>query len=147
MVVLEGRGQTARQRVYCSGNELPGHKTVFNHTSSNWLRERPRHGVQIEVAGGAEYAAGDLAHTAVVGLAKTGLIGSASDVRRVEVMRLALGYPVPTHSRKAIVGAARTWLEERGVTILGRFAEWAYLNSDECLARGMEIGDALVEAN
>jgi len=31
----------------------------------------------------------------------------------------------------------------RGV---GRFAEWAYINADEALARGMEIGGGLVRA-
>jgi len=57
-----------------------------------------------------------------------------------------LGYPVPTHARAATMSRVRAWLDERGITIAGRFAEWAYINSDEALARGMETGDALVRA-
>ena len=52
---MEGRAQVARQRVYCAGQELPGHKVVFNNTSSTWLREQPRHGILVEVAGGKEH--------------------------------------------------------------------------------------------
>jgi len=146
MVVLESRGKLDRQRVYCGGNELPGHKVVFNHTSSTWLRERPRHGILIEVARGKEHDPAILAQNAVAGLIAIGLIGKASEVRRVEVTRLALGYPVPTHARAATMSRVRAWLDERGITIAGRFAEWAYINSDEALARGMETGDALVRA-
>lgn len=146
MVVLDGRGKLDRQRVYCAGNELPGHKVVFNHTSSTWLREKPRHGILIEVAGGKEHDPAILALSAVADLVATGLIGGASEVRRVEVTRLTLGYPVPTHARAATMSMVRAWLDERGIAIAGRFAEWAYINADEALARGMEIGDALVKA-
>jgi protoporphyrinogen oxidase len=146
MVVLEGRGQLARQRVYCAGKELPGHKVIFNNTSSAWLREKPRHGVLIEVAGGNEHDPAVLAQSAVTSLVATGLIGRASEVRRVEVMRLGLGYPVPTHARASTLRSVRAWLGQQGIAIAGRFAEWAYINADEALARGMEVGDALVGA-
>ena len=46
-------------------------------------------------------------------------------------------------ARAATVSKVRAWLEEHGIAIAGRFAEWAYINSDEALARGMEIGDTL----
>ena len=146
MVVLEGRGRLDRQRVYSAGNELPGHKLVFNNTSSTWLRENSRHGILIEVAGGRVYDSAILASRAVADLVATGLIGGASEVRRVESFRLSLGYPVPTHARAATINMVRAWLGERGIVIAGRFAEWAYINADEALARGLEIGDALVQA-
>ena len=146
MVALEGRGKLDRQRVYCAGNELPGHKLVFNNTSSTWLRERPRHGILIEAAGGKEHDPATLARSAVADLVATGLIGTASEVRRVEVMRLALGYPVPTHARSATMSKVRAWLDQQGIAIAGRFAEWAYINADEALARGMELGEALARA-
>lgn len=147
MVVLESQGRLDRQRVYNAGNELPGHKVVFNNTSSTWLREKPRHGVLIEVAGGRAYDSAILARRAVADLVATGLIGGASEVRRVESFGLSLGYPVPTHARAATIGMARAWLDERGIAIVGRFAEWAYINADEALARGLEIGGALVRAD
>ena len=145
MLVLEGRGQIDRQRVYCAGEELPGHKVVFNHTSSTWLRERPRHGILIEVAGGHEHDPATLTRRAIEGLSQTGLIERTSQVRRVEVIRLGLGYPVPTHSRASTIHSVRRWLEEQGIAIAGRFAEWAYINADEALARGMKIGEAFLK--
>jgi hypothetical protein len=52
---------------------------------------------------------------------------------------------VPTHARAATLRSVRAWLAELDIAIAGRFAEWAYINSDEALARGMDIGNALVE--
>lgn len=143
MVVLEGRGQVGRQRVYCAGDELSGHKTVFNNTSSTWLREQPRHGILMEVAGGRAYDPATLARDTVAGLVRTGLIGRASEVRRTDVVRLPLGYPVPTHASAPTIRAVRAWLEDQGIAIAGRFAEWAYINADEALARGVAIGEQL----
>lgn len=145
MVVLEGRGQLTRQRIYCAGNELPGHKVVFNNTSSVWLREMPRHGILVEVAGGKKYDPEILAERTVTDLVATGLIDRVSAVRRVEVTHLELGYPVPTHARASTLRGVRAWLGEQGIAIAGRFAEWAYINADEALARGMAIGDTLVD--
>lgn len=146
MVVLEGCGRVDRQRVYCAGQELPGHKLVFNHTSSAWLRDRPRHGILLEVAGGRQQPPDSLARCAVDGLVATGLVGSASEVRRVEIVRLALGYPVPTHARTAAIDQVRAWLAQHDISIVGRFAEWAYINADEALARGLRTGAALIRA-
>ena len=145
MVVLEGRGQVARQRVYCAGEELSGHKTVFNNTSSTWLREQPRHGILVEVAGARDYDPATLARDAVAGLARVGMVDRVSDVRRAEVTRLGLGYPVPTHTRAPTMRAVRSWLGEQGIAIAGRFAEWAYINADEALARGLAVGEQLVD--
>lgn len=146
MVVLEGQGRLDRQRVYSAGVELPGHKLVFNHTSSNWLRDRPRHGLLLEVAGGRQPPADILARDTVDGLVAMGLIEAASDVRRVDIVRLPLGYPVPTHARTAIMDVARAWLAEHDIVIAGRFAEWAYINADEALARGLKTGAELARA-
>jgi protoporphyrinogen oxidase len=147
MVVLEGQGQVERQRVYCAGNELPGHKTVFNNTSSTWLRQQSRHGILIEVAGNKAHDAAALTESTIDGLAKTGLISHASEVRRVEVMQIPFGYPVPTHNRASTVRKVREWLGQQGISIAGRFAEWAYINADEALTRGLAIGETLAEAD
>lgn len=143
MVVLEGRGPLDRQRVYCAGPQMPGHKVVLNNTSSPWLRQQPRHGIQVEVAGHGPAPPGDLAGRVIAGLIRLGLIGGSAEVRRIEVRRLELGYPIPTHARAAIVAQARSWLDSHGIRLAGRFAEWAYINSDEALRRGLRTGQAL----
>lgn len=143
MVVLEGRGPLDRQRVYCAGPEMLGHKIVLNHTSSRWLREQPRHGIEVEVASRPGMAVEQVKRDVVGGLCSLGLI-KLSDVRRVELRRLELGYPVPTHDRCQIIREVRAWLGARDILLSGRFAEWAYINADEALNRGMDLGRALL---
>jgi UDP-galactopyranose mutase len=72
-----------------------------------------------------------------------GVIAGAHEVRRTEVVRLPLGYPVPTHARMQVMSELRAWLEERDIHLAGRFAEWAYINSDEALHRGLATGERL----
>ncbi len=142
MVVLEGRGPVHRQRVYCPERAMPGHKIVLNHTSSAWLRDLPRHGIQVEVAG----PSADprlLGQEVVAGLTRLGLITGPGEVRRVEVLRLEHGYPAPTHERDAIMRKIRAWLAAHGISLAGRFAEWAYINADEALSRGLALGRRL----
>jgi protoporphyrinogen oxidase len=143
MLVLEGRGQMDRQRVYSPDPTIPGHKIVLNHTSSRWLRDRPRHGIQVEVAGGRPRDPARLAEEVVAGLARIGVIGGPGDVRSAEVLTLDFGYPAPTHARDAIMRDVRAWMAARGIALAGRFAEWAYVNSDEALSRGLRLGQSL----
>lgn len=144
MVILEGRAPTDRQRVYCPDPDLPGHKIILNHTSSQWLRHQPRHGIQIEVSGVRKHGA-DLIKCTTENLQRIGLIGSQSDIRRAKRVHLQYGYPAPTHARDRVIGEARSWLADRGIHICGRFAEWAYINADEALARGLAIGRMLAD--
>jgi len=143
MAVVGHPVDTAVQRVYCADVDCPAHKLVINHNSSPALRARPRHGIQAEVslAGGGPPA--DLEARVVASLAKIGLIREARDVIATRVMRIARGYPVPTHDRDAIVARAAAWLEAHGIHSVGRFGEWAYINSDEALHRGLTLGRRL----
>jgi UDP-galactopyranose mutase len=142
MVALEGRGPMERQRIYCPDADMPGHKIVLNHTSSNWLRGCARHGIQVEVSGAARPPE-KLVDRVVENLVRIGLIGNAGEVRRAEVIKLAHGYPAPTHARDRVIRDVRDWLAARGIYICGRFAEWAYINADEALARGLNLGQRL----
>jgi protoporphyrinogen oxidase len=146
MVVMEGQLATTRQRVYCPDPQMPGHKIVLNHTSSNWLRALPRHGIEVEVAGTMNSNDPELGRRVVGDLLRIGLIGAADRVQRIEVRRLAYGYPVPTHSRTAAINSARAWLAQHDIHLGGRFAEWAYINSDEALHRGLCLGEDLARA-
>jgi UDP-galactopyranose mutase len=143
MLVLEGRGPMDRQRVYCCDPAIPGHKIVLNHTSSRWLRDCPRHGIQVEVAGDAGRDPRRLVDDVIAGLMEIGLIGGRAEIRAAETLRLDFGYPVPTHARDRIMRDARDWLADRGILLAGRFAEWAYINSDEALSRGLRLGRAI----
>jgi hypothetical protein len=103
----------------------------------------------VEVSGAnSPYSDDDALVASVIrGLTDMGLLESARRVTATRVIRVPLGYPVPTHERSAIVETARQWLRECHIETVGRFGEWAYINSDEALHRGMRAGAAIREGN
>jgi UDP-galactopyranose mutase len=145
LVALDGRLATQRQRIYCAGASFPGHKVVLNHSSSNHLAALPHHGVLVEVSEANGGVADDarLVEQVIRGLREMQVLEPESRVASTSVIRLPLGYPVPTHARAAIVEEARRWLRERRIATVGRFGEWAYINSDEALHRGLQAGAAI----
>jgi len=149
MIALDGRLATDRHRVYVPDPVVPGHKVVLNNTSSAWLRAQPRHGIQVEVSDAEVRRVGsdNLVARTVEGLVATGLLEKPERVTATRTLRLAYGYPVPTHERSLIVATACQWLGERGIVTLGRFGEWAYINSDEALHRGLQWGGARSATN
>jgi protoporphyrinogen oxidase len=147
MLALDQPLETRRQRVYDASRDFPGHKIVLNHNSSRWLREKTRHGILVEVSG----AQGDmddamLAARVVAGLREMGLLAATAGVTASHVLRVALGYPAPTHGRAQAVEEAKAWLASKGITTVGRFGEWDYINSDEALHRGLQAGTRLARA-
>ena len=87
-----------------------------------------------------------LDRTIVHHLATLGLISSPAVVRATEVVTVPYGYPVPTHDRDTIVAGLKAWLAARGIYTVGRFGEWAYINADEALHRGLALGRTLAGA-
>lgn len=145
LVVIGHPVDSPIQRIYCAGPELPSHKTALNHNSSPYLRALPHHGVLAEVSLDPHKPLDnhDLQRRVIEGLLTTGVIKSTDEVRTTKVINLPNGYPVPTHDRDTIMARIKAWLAERGMHTLGRFGEWAYINSDEALARGMTLGKML----
>lgn len=145
LIALRTRIDTPVQRVYCADGEMPGHKVVLNHNSSAYLKDLARHGILVEVSGATGERAGhhELVQGVMRGLESMKLLEDRDQVASTRVVELACGYPVPTHERSAIVAAAREWLAARGIHTVGRFGEWAYINSDEALHRGLKIGAEL----
>jgi protoporphyrinogen oxidase len=150
MLVLDGRLETLRQRIYCPDADVGGHKIVLNHNSSHWLRASPRHGVQVEISDVSPFMRSTdpkkLLTAFVAALLRMGVIRSPDYVRRAEVLRIPFGYPVQTHSRSSAVALAQHWLSEHRIYTVGRFGEWAYINSDEALYRGHCLGTKLAMA-
>jgi protoporphyrinogen oxidase len=144
MLVLDGQHETLRQRIYCPDENIIGHKIVLNHNSSRWLRALPRHGVQVELSDVSPFSTSTnvraLVNDVVAGLLRMGVIPSHDYVRYTKVLRVPFGYPVQTHSRSKTVALAQDWLGKHNIYTIGRFGEWAYINSDEALYRGHCLG-------
>jgi UDP-galactopyranose mutase len=147
MLVLDGQHETLRQRIYCPDENIVGHKIALNHNSSRWLRALPRHGIQVELSDVSPFRSSrsvrTLVNGVVAGLLRMALIPSRDHVRSAKVLRVPFGYPVQTHSRSKNVAIAQDWLGKHNIYTVGRFGEWAYINSDEALHRGHRLGTQL----
>jgi UDP-galactopyranose mutase len=136
---------TPIQRIYSADSEWPAHKLVINHNSSDYLRSLPHHGILAEVSlpPGSSSAPRNLEWQVVLNLLEAGLVKTPAEVRSTCVLHIPHAYPVPTHSRTLIVHRITDWLRERDIDSVGRFGEWAYINADEALARGLALGRRL----
>jgi protoporphyrinogen oxidase len=146
LVAINHPVDTDVQRIYSGDNDNPAHKTAINHNSSDWLRSRNHHGIMGEVSY-SEFKymhRKDLEQWFLDCLKKMNIIKSFDEVMETRVIDVKYAYPVPTHNRVEIMDKTRNHLNELGIYSLGRFGEWAYINSDEALARGMILGEQLL---
>jgi len=68
---------------------------------------------------------------------------NAKDVIVTDVRREPYAYPVYTLSYRKNRATLHRYFNELGVDLCGRFAEFDYINSDECLNRAMTLADRL----
>ena len=147
LVVVGHPVDTPIQRVYSAESAYPAHKTALNHNSSPYLQTLPQHAIVAEVSSLPEkrLPAQGMERTVVQHLTTLGLISAPAAVRATDVVSVPYGYPVPTHDRDAIVAKLKAWLSARGIYSVGRFGEWAYINADEALHRGLTLGRTLAD--
>lgn len=130
------------QRIYIADPAVPAHKIAFNHTSSPSLAARKNHAIVCEVAYSHSKPArpdAELLDASVDWLVANRFIASSRDVVARKVLDVPYGYPIPTHSRPAIVAEIGTFLERSRIHSIGRFGAWTYANSDECMRQGLEL--------
>jgi UDP-galactopyranose mutase len=144
-VVIGHPVDTQIQRIYSAEPDVPAHKIVINHNSSDYLRSRPRHGITGEVSHLPEKALerGAVEARFLESLLRLRLIKNMEEVVGVSVIGVNYAYPAPTIGRDAAVGRIKDWLEAREIYTVGRFGEWAYINSDEAIHRGLTLGRRL----
>jgi UDP-galactopyranose mutase len=133
------------QRIYCADEHILPHKTTINHTSSRYLRSLPQHGIMTEISVGPnkKLISKDIEQTIISNLKTMGVLKSSNEVIHSEIRDIEYAYPVPTASRDVIIAEITQWLERNNIYTSGRFGEWAYINSDESLYRGILLGKKL----
>ena len=45
--------------------------------------------------------------------------------------------------RPALVRTIKDWMAQHKIYTLGRFGDWEYINSDKCVAKGLELAREL----
>jgi UDP-galactopyranose mutase len=145
LVVINHPVDTDIQRIYSAEEHIAAHKTAINHNSSDYLRRLPKHGIMMEISEGPEKALirQDMERWILDNLLEMRLIRSESEVEKIAIHEAKYAYPVPTHDRNEIVEEIQHWLNEHQIYSIGRFGQWAYINSDEALYRGLVLGQSL----
>jgi protoporphyrinogen oxidase len=135
----------ALQRIYVADPAIPPHKIAMNHNSSDHLRARPRHAITAEVSHSDEKPIDrqQIAPKTTALLCELGVLKSPRDIVWTGHIDVKYAYPVYTHGRAAIVGEIKEHLLGLGIHTLGRFGEWEYINSDKCIAKGLDLGRQL----
>ena len=136
---------TEIHRIYSADAAMPAHKIVINHNSSGYLRSLPHHGITGEVSFSAEKVPirEGIENRFLKSLADLKLIKDPGEVLKTVLLDVKYAYPVPTLDRDSIIERLKNWLEERRIYSIGRFGEWAYINSDEAIYRGLTLGLSL----
>jgi UDP-galactopyranose mutase len=142
LIVINHPVDTEIQRIYSAEEHIPAHKTAINHNSSDYLRSLPKHGIMMEISEGPEkkLIRRDLEKWICDSLLEMKLVKSLSEVEKIVIHDAKYAYPVPTHDRDEIVDEIQKWLNEHHIYSVGRFGQWAYINSDESLQRGINLG-------
>jgi protoporphyrinogen oxidase len=78
----------------------------------------------------------------VADLARMGLV-EPSDVVLRRALRFEYGYPVYDHDYYRNVRRLRESVAAEGIRLLGRFAQFDYINSDVCVERALKLGAEL----
>lgn len=143
-LVVDRSAVTDMQRVYSADPGVPFHKLVVNSNSSAELRSG-RTGLQAEISYSATKHISEegLVERVIECVRSMGIIGDDDRIAASSLVRVPLAYPVYTREHAEIVGTLRTFFVEHGVHLLGRFGEWAYINSDEAVHRGRLLASRL----
>lgn len=78
----------------------------------------------------------------VADLDRIGIIRRA-EVIETDIRRISYGYPVADFAFAQSKQIVHDWFASQGVSLLGRFAEFDYINSDECMHRAMALAERL----
>lgn len=144
LVVIGHPVDTEIQRIYVAEPHLPAHKIVINHNSSPYLRSLPHHGITGEVSYSAEKElVPDIEERFLKSLVELKIIKDVREAIKTVLLDVRYAYPVPTADRDNIIARLKHWLREREVYTVGRFGEWTYINTDEAIYRGLNLGRSL----
>jgi len=142
LVVINHPIDTDVQRYYSADKRIASHKTAMNHNSSDYLRSLPKHGIMLEISTGPEKTLyrNDMNKWMIDSLIELGAIKDHHEIEDIQIKNVKYSYPVPTKNKNYIMDEIKNFLHENNIYTVGRFGEWAYINSDKAIFRGLELG-------
>ncbi len=145
LIVADGPPRSPIQRVYVHDPAIAPHNIAFNHNSSAFLRSQPRQAIMAEVSVSPHKLVQreEIAPQTVNLLCDPELLSSPRNVVDIDHIDVKYGYPVYTKERPAQVLEIKNWFRANGIFTAGRFGDWEYVNSDNCVSKGLKLGAAL----
>ena len=150
IIVLVGLANCAVKdvvAVYFPQPELVFNRVCFYHTYGGDSVPPGKYSAVAEISTPGEaglWNEGDpmIAQRTVGDMMKAGLIRE-EDVISTDVRRVRYSYVVYDHNYRKSVETIRSFVRGLGIELLGRFAEWEYINSDQCFERAMKLANRL----
>lgn len=99
---------------------------------------------EVTVRGGAPFPGAQLEHDVVEGLVHAG-IARRDEVLFTDRSEIRQAYVVFDHGYAARRQAALSWLEDQGITQLGRFGRFEYDNSDQCVIKARALAGKILQ--
>jgi len=75
-----------------------------------------------------------------------GLLRPSDNILVAHEADIPYAYVVPDLVKEAAVARIQEWLRPQGIISAGRFGEWRYLNTDQCLLAGRKAAEQLAPA-
>ena len=147
LVAVDNESLMDKSAVYIPDPSVVTHRVCFMGFFSDRLVRPGTSSLIAEVTtnpgdGVHELSDEDLTARVVADLDRIGIL-DASAVIVTDVQRLKYAYPVYTLDYRANQAVVHRWFADIGVDLCGRFAEFDYINSDECLRRSKALAERL----
>jgi protoporphyrinogen oxidase len=128
--------------VYLPDPEILFHRVSFPKAFSPRCVPDGHSSLMAEITTNDEISDDDILQRVIGDLVKTDLIDPKTIVYR-KVVRFKYGYPVYDLDYHTNVAAMRAAVEREDLHLLGRFAQFDYINSDVCVERALALADKL----
>lgn len=133
--------------VYLPDPEIAFHRISFPKAFSERCVPEGKSAIMAEITTNEGDGIWDLPDEQVIGrvvgdLVKTGFV-DRNTIGYTRAVRFLYGYPVYDLHYRANVTAMRELVASTGLHLLGRFAQFDYINSDVCIERAIALADRL----
>jgi protoporphyrinogen oxidase len=128
--------------VYLPDPEIPFHRISFPKAFSPRCVPEGGSSLMAEITTNDEISDEEVIGRVIDDLVKMDFIDASTIVYR-RAVRFKYGYPVYDLDYRANVAAMRDAVARTGLHLLGRFAQFDYINSDVCVERALALADKL----
>lgn len=137
-----------REAIYISDPNILTHRVCFPCYFSPEMAPHGKASLTAEVT----YLQGDtidkasdkeLSLRVIEDLASIGIIKFRDEIEVTEVVRCKYAYPIYDIDYRINTNLTKYYIRNIGIELLGRFAQWEYINSDECIYRAMKLAEKL----